>query len=66
MSDIEAKKAQKEIALAEKEAKKLIKEEAEAPEREALVSCRVLIGMDQAEFSRARASDFGHRDGIVI
>lgn len=36
LADIEAKKAQKEVAFNEKEAKKSIKEEAEVPEREAL------------------------------
>ena len=38
MADIESKRVEKVAAEAEKEAKKLIKEEAEAPEREALVN----------------------------
>ena len=40
LSDVEAKKAQKEVAFNEKEAKKAVKEAAEAPEREALDKIR--------------------------
>ena len=59
LSDIEAKKVQKEAAFAEKETKKAAKEAAEGPEREALDKIRA------EEKSKKLDEDNQHKEGLI-